>query len=221
VLHRSVLGDEVYELVKARLMDNLLEPGSRVSIDGLARDFNCSPTPVREALARLESDGLVVKRAHYGYTVAPLMNAKSFDDLFRVRLLLEPAAASWAAAEANPTQVNNMQTLIAEMEEPVKGSSYESYKLFAAQDAEFHLAVATASGVDLIVDMLERLRPHSQLYRLYYETGIEADTVLEHQHILDGIIGRNEDAAGDAMRAHLEAARARLSSAVRGDVPSE
>ena len=221
VLHRSVLGDEVYELIKARLMDNLLEPGSRLSIDGLARDFNCSPTPVREALARLESDGLVVKRAHHGYTVAPLMDAKSFDDLFRVRLLLEPPAASWAAAEANGTQIKNMEGLIAEMEVPVKGSSYESYKLFAAQDAAFHLAIASASGVELIVDMLERLRPHSQLYRLYYETGIEADTVLEHQHILDGVIAHNEDAAGDAMRVHLQAARARLASAVRGDEPPE
>jgi DNA-binding GntR family transcriptional regulator len=219
-LHRTVLGDEIYELVKARLMDNLVEPGSRLSIDGLARDLNCSPTPVREALARLESDGLVVKRAHHGYTAAPLMDAKSFDELFRVRLLLEPAAASWAAEEANRSQIRHMEDLIAEMEEPVKGSSYESYKLFAAQDAAFHLAVATASGVELVVDILERLRPHSQLYRLYYETGIEADTVLEHQRILDGIVDHNEGAAGDAMRAHLEAARSRLASAVRDAEPA-
>lgn len=220
-LHRSVLGDEVYELIKSRLMDNLLEPGSRLSIDGLARDFNCSPTPVREALARLESDGLVVKRAHHGYTVAPLMDAKAFDDLFRVRLLLEPAAASWAASMASRVQIRKMEDLIAEMEQPVKGSSYESYKLFASQDAAFHLAVASASGVELIVDLLERLRPHSQLYRLYYETGIEADTVLEHQHILDGVIDHNEGAAGDAMRVHLDAARSRLASAVRdGESPA-
>jgi DNA-binding GntR family transcriptional regulator len=219
VLHRTVLGDEIYEIVKARLMDNLVEPGSRLSIDGLARDLNCSPTPVREALARLESDGLVVKRAHHGYTVSPLMDAKSFDELFRVRLLLEPAAASWAADEANRSQIRHMEDLIAEMEEPVKGSSYESYKQFAAQDAAFHLAVASASGVDLVVDMLERLRPHSQLYRLYYEIGIEADTIHEHQRILDGIIDHDADAAGDAMRTHLEAARSRLSSAVRDATP--
>ena len=71
----------------------------------------------------------------------------------------------------------------------------------------------------IVVDMLERLRPHSQLYRLYYEIGIEADTVHEHQRILDGIIDHNEGAAGDAMRSHLEAARTRLASAVRDAEP--
>jgi DNA-binding GntR family transcriptional regulator len=210
---RSVLGDEVYELIKSRLMDNLVEPGSRLSIDGLARDFGCSPTPVREALARLESDGLVAKRAHHGYTVAPLMDAKSFDELFRVRLLLEPAAASWAAERASRPQVKNLKDLIAEMEEPVKGASYESYKAFAAQDAAFHLAIASTSGVDLMVDILERLRPHSQLYRLYYETGIAMDTVLEHQKVLDAVADHDVDGAAEAMRFHLHAARGRLAGA--------
>ncbi|HEY2642536.1 MAG TPA: GntR family transcriptional regulator [Galbitalea sp.] len=216
---RTVLGDEIYELIKSRLMDNLVEPGSRLSIDGLARDFGCSPTPVREALARLESDGLVVKRAHHGYTVAPLMDAKSFDELFRVRLLLEPAAASWAAVGATRTQVRNLEDLISEMEEPVKGASYDSYKQFATQDAAFHLAVASASGVDLIVDILERIRPHSQLYRLYYETGIATDTVLEHQAVLDAVASHDADAAATAMSAHLQAARGRLASAVSQDLP--
>jgi DNA-binding GntR family transcriptional regulator len=214
---RTVLGDEIYELIKSRLMDNLVEPGSRLSIDGLARDFGCSPTPVREALARLESDGLVVKRAHHGYTVSPLMNAKSFDELFRVRLLLEPAAASWAAATATRSQVRNLEDLVAEMEEPVKGASYDNYKQFAAQDAAFHLAVASASGVDLIVDILERIRPHSQLYRLYYENGIATDTVLEHQKVVDAVASHDADTASYAMTVHLQAARGRLTSAVNGN----
>jgi DNA-binding GntR family transcriptional regulator len=210
---RSVLGDEIYELIKSRLMDNLVEPGSRLSIDGLARDFGCSPTPVREALARLESDGLVAKRAHHGYTVAPLMDAKSFDELFRVRLLLEPASASWAAAVANRQQVRNLEDLIAEMEEPLVGASYDSYKAFAAQDAAFHVALAVASGVGLMVDILERLRPHSQLYRLYYESGIATDTVIEHQHVLDAVTKHDESGAAEAMRGHLHAARSRLAGA--------
>ncbi len=219
-LHRTVLGDEIYELIKSRLMDNLVEAGARLSIDGMARDFGCSPTPVREALARLESDGLVVKRAHHGYTVAPLMDAKSFDELFRVRLLLEPAAASWAAETASRAQIRGLEDLIAEMEQPVKGADYESYKRFAAQDAAFHLAVASASGVDLVVDVLERLRPHSQLYRLHYETGIENDTVQEHRNVLDAVTDHDATAAETAMRVHLEAARSRLSSAVRQSEPS-
>ena len=89
---RSVLTDEIYEFLKSKLMDNVVEPGSRLSIDGLSRDLGCSATPIREALARLESDGLVAKRPHYGYTAAPLIDSTTFDELFRMRLLLEPEA---------------------------------------------------------------------------------------------------------------------------------
>src|SRR5258708_37996720 len=102
---RSVLADEVYEILKSKLMDNIVEPGSRLSIDGLSRDLGCSATPIREALARLESDGLVAKRPHYGYTAAPLIDSTTFDELFRMRLLLEPACALWAAQVATPRPI--------------------------------------------------------------------------------------------------------------------
>lgn len=211
---RSVLADRVYELIKARLMDNVMEPGARVSIDALSRDLDVSATPIREALARLESDGLVVKRAHRGYTAAPLIDAQAFDELFRMRLLLEPASASWAAQAATAKQIAAMEDLIAEMSKPVTGDSYESYRVFAAQDAGFHLALAEASGVRLMVDVLARLRAHTQLYRLYYTAGISGDTVAEHSRVIEAVSRRDAAAAAAAMTAHLSASRDRLESAV-------
>lgn len=58
---RPSLSDDVYEAIKALIMNHAIAPGSRLSIDQLARDLAVSPTPIREALARLESDGLAVK----------------------------------------------------------------------------------------------------------------------------------------------------------------
>jgi DNA-binding GntR family transcriptional regulator len=214
-----VLADEIYEILKSKLMDNIVEPGSRLSIDGLSRDLKVSPTPIREALARLESDGLVTKRAHMGYTVAPLIDAHAFDELFRMRLLLEPACAAWAAQSATATQIAGLEQLIAEMAAPVSGDDYESYKAFAAQDAAFHLALAAATGVGLMVDTLERLRPHAQLYRLYYTVGITDDALREHERVLTAVTRRDEADAAQAMHAHLSASRARLAGALsaRGD----
>src|SRR5690606_8264981 len=60
---RSVLADQIYNALLQWLMDGRLQPGDRVSIDGMAREFNVSPTPVREALARLESTGMVAREA--------------------------------------------------------------------------------------------------------------------------------------------------------------
>src|SRR4030088_2015273 len=151
----------------------LADPGARLSIDALSRDLDVSATPVREALARLESDGLVVKRPHRGYTAAPRIDAQAFDELFRMRLLLEPASALWAAQAARARQISEVEELLAEMTSPPgTGDSYESYRAFAAQDAVFHLALAEASGVRLMAEILGRLHPHTQLYRLYYTVGI-------------------------------------------------
>jgi DNA-binding GntR family transcriptional regulator len=201
---RSVLADEIYEILKSKLMDNVVEPGARLSIDGLSRDLKVSATPIREALARLESDGLVTKRAHHGYTAAPLIDARTFAELFRMRLLLEPACASWAA----------MEDLIAEMKTPLAGDGYESYKAFASQDAAFHGALAAATGVGLMVETLERLRPHAQLYRLYYTVGIADDTVREHERVLEAVTRRDQAGAAHAMSAHLSASRGRLAGAL-------
>ena len=64
---RQVLADHVYEELLASLMDGRLEPGAAVSIDGTARELDVSPTPVREALARLEHTGMVRARQLLGY----------------------------------------------------------------------------------------------------------------------------------------------------------
>lgn len=210
---RSVLADEIYDILKSKLMDNIVEPGARLSIDGLSRDLKVSPTPIREALARLESDGLVTKRPHRGYTATPLVDERAFDELFRMRLLLEPACAAWAAQAATARQIVGMEDLIAKMGEPVSGDDYESYKAFAAQDAAFHMALAAASGVSLMSETLERLRPHAQLYRLYYTIGITDDTLREHERVLKAVTNRDETGAAQAMSAHLSASRARLTRA--------
>jgi DNA-binding GntR family transcriptional regulator len=211
---RSILTDEIYEILKSKLMDNVVEPGARLSIDGLSRDLKVSPTPIREALARLESDGLVTKRAHHGYTAAPLIDAGTFEELFRMRLLLEPACAAWAAQAATAGQISNLEKMVTEMGEPVSGGNYESYKAFATQDAAFHLALAAATGVSLMVETLERLRPHTQLYRLYHTVGITDDALREHERVLIAVTRRDEAGAAQAMTAHLSASRARLAVAV-------
>src|SRR4030088_3610443 len=191
----------------------LADPGARLSIDALSRDLDVSATPVREALARLESDGLVVKRPHRGYTAAPRIDSQAFDELFRMRLLLEPASASWAAQAASAKQIAAMEDLVAAMSEPVTGDSYESYRAFAARDAAFHLALAEASGVGLMVDILTRLRPHTQLYRLYYTVGISDDTVAEHSRVIDAVSRRDAAAAAAALGAPPSAAQRAPSAA--------
>jgi DNA-binding GntR family transcriptional regulator len=209
---RSVLADSTYEAIKQLIMDNRLVAGSRISMDALARDLDVSPTPVREALARLDSDGLVTKRPLIGYTVAKLLDAAAFEDLFAMRLLLEPEAARLAAPRiaADRRQQKEIADVAKAMATIPDGSGYAAYAGHAGHDARFHDAIAAASGSPLLRESIARLRAHMHLYRLYWRSGIAGQTAHEHDRIVAALTtGAAEDAA-DAMRAHIQASHDRL-----------
>jgi DNA-binding GntR family transcriptional regulator len=207
---RPMLRESVYESVKRLLMDTDLEPGSRVCIDGLARDLGVSPTPIREALFRCEAEGLVVRRPNAGYTVAPLLDAAGLADLYDLRLLLEPVAAARAAQRAGPADLAAIHAAVAAMSPDVTGDGYRSYRELAAQDAALHAAIATAAGSPLIADTLHRLRAHIHGYRRHFRRDVAAETIAEHATIAAAIAAADPSAADSAMRTHLTAARTRL-----------
>ena len=93
---RRSLSDDVYQALVTMLMDRVIPPGEPITIDDLARRLSVSPTPIRESLARLESERLVYREQHRGYFSSPELTERGVDDLFQFRLLLEP----WNAAEA-------------------------------------------------------------------------------------------------------------------------
>lgn len=205
--------ESVFQALKALLMDHDLEAGTRLSIDGLARQLDVSQTPVREALARCESEGLVVRRQNAGYLVAPLLDEAALDDLYDIRLLLEPPAAARAARNATAAEVDAMRGTLDQMTPPLRGDTYQVYRGFAELDAVFHNAIAEASRSPLMADTLRRFRAHTHGYRLYFRHGIAGHAVGEHEAVLAAIRRQDADAAAAAMHAHLEASRSRLKSA--------
>ncbi|MFB7587058.1 GntR family transcriptional regulator [Streptomyces sp. NPDC056169] len=202
---REVLGDSVYESVKAMVMDHVIEPGARVGIESLSRTLGVSATPVREALARLEADGLVVKRSLSGYRATELLDRRGVEELFEMRLLLEPRAAALAAERVGDTALDRIEALVEEMQGlPDKGHSYAVYGRFALLDQRFHDALAAASGRTMLAAAVERLHTHLHLFRLSPVTGGSPATVVEHSRILRAVLRRNPERAEGAMREHLE-----------------
>ena len=208
---RQILADGVYDTIKGLLMDQSIAPESRMNIDKLARDLQVSPTPVREALARLESEGLVTKAPLRGYSAAPLLTLSSFTQLFELRLLLEPVVARKAAALLSGEDLHTLEQLVLEMREVQVGQSYQEYQQFAVADAAFHAILVRACGNVFFQDALERIHAHLHLYRLYFHTGIAIETIAEHWEILNALHQRDAEAAASAMTRHLEQADLRLS----------
>ena len=216
---RRALADDVYDALLGLLMDQVIEPGSRASIDGIARQLNVSPTPVREALARLESEGLVIKQALKGYTVAPLLDEQGLAQLFEMRKLLEPYAARKAAAAVDSGTLDALQALCDAMQRSGDATQagddrFSDYKDFANQDVEFHRLIAEHAENALLSDAILRLRSHMHQYRIYFKHGAVGDTSGEHEAIVEAL--RTGDAAGAerAMREHISKSFKRIASSL-------
>jgi DNA-binding GntR family transcriptional regulator len=211
---RRGLADEVYDAVTGLLLDGVIQPGERANIENISRELQVSPTPVREALARLESEGLVLKQPGRGYTVVDPLDAQGFDDLFAVRLLLEPEAARLSATRIDAIALRELRSWVEDMRTatltgPVSNAQFEDYKTFALEDANLHRRVAESSGNPVLADYVTKLRPHVHQYRLYFEQGIAEETNNEHDAIVRALEEHDTVGAEAAMRAHLNASRSR------------
>jgi DNA-binding GntR family transcriptional regulator len=201
------LGDDVYETLRAAVLEHTLQPGDRVNIDAVARELQVSPTPLREALARLESEGLVRKRPLAGYTVSPLLTRDEFHHMFDMRLLLECAAARWAAERATDAQ---RTLLVAEAATAIEEDpDHQWHAAFTALDSRLHDLVAEASGNPLLRDGIARLHAHLHLHRRYFPYAQTAVTNDEHRKLAAAIRDGLPDLAEAAMGEHLTRARER------------
>ena len=207
------LGDEVYNALYAQLMSRQIAPGGRISVDRLVRELGVSQTPIREALSRLEAQGLVVKTHLIGYSAASQMDSARLTHLYELRLLLEPFAAGRAALTMTDEALAALIRLANEMQASETGPQVESYGRFAQLDSEFHDLIAHASGNELVQETLANLHTHVHLFRLFYHARVTADAIHEHQEIIDALAARDAQAAEAAMRRHIERSRARFGNA--------
>jgi DNA-binding GntR family transcriptional regulator len=233
---RSVLADGTYDAIKGMILDHEISPGEHVGIDDLSRDLSVSQTPVREALARLEADGLVTKIPLRGYEATDLLSVQQFDNLFQFRAVIEP----WAAAEASRRSTRReIEALEAELERAEKistGGASITFPEFAEHDTRFHALVARASGNDFVEEAFIRTHCHMHLFRVYratlgeaaapngefvqsmfaeyYSGGTRPLALSEHVAIVAAIKAGDGSAARDLMLNHIESSRRRFIPAV-------
>ena len=239
VPRRSILSDEIYEMIKAMIFEHEIAPGSRVNIDALAVELKVSQTPVREALARLESDGLIAKEPLKGYTATKLLSMEEFNDLFQFRLLIEPWAAEQAAIKIDATGKAALKGEMQSAKAALKFLDGDQFQALTEHDARFHTLIAHISGSNSVATAFERTHCHLHLFRLfmanklnlaenesrtqfvqelfeqYYQSGSGQLAIKEHDAIAKVILGQNPKAARSAMHSHIESSLKRFSPSVK------
>jgi DNA-binding GntR family transcriptional regulator len=204
------LAEEAYEAIFAQLMALRIAPGSRITVDNLARELNVSQTPIREALGRLEGEGLVIKTHLIGYSAAPQISRSRFDELYDLRLLLEPEAAARAARRMDERRLAELKEVAGVMSRRHGGDERVRYSAFARFDAVFHDRILEIAGNDLIRQTLAHQHTHFHIFRLMFHSRVTEEALDEHEALLAAFEAGDGKAAKRAMREHIERSRDRL-----------
>lgn len=210
-VNRQVLADHVYDAILVALMDGRLQAGTPVSIDGMARELDVSPTPVREALARLESTGMVRRMALRGYRVAPLFTASELADLMDARLVIEPANAFMACSHADADLTAQLGQAIDDLKAAPRGPSFAEFRSYWEADERFHRLIAEHANNQFLLSAYNALGGQVQRFRFFGGLGVtDADfAIAEHTEILRAFEAGDADLARRMMIAHIEGVKQR------------
>ncbi len=214
------LADQIFTRMRREIVEGQIPPGSKMNEPELARRYGISRGPLREAMRRLESSSLVVRRPNVGARVIDLSIAQLLD-LYYLREALEGLASRLAAERMSATEVEELRALIALHERQVaqdRGLAYYQ----SEGDLDFHFCIVRGSHNARLQDLLGNDLYHLvRMYRCQFGmVGPRAPTALrEHGQIVEAIAGRDGELAEILMRRHIRASRQQVERRLSGDWP--
>jgi DNA-binding GntR family transcriptional regulator len=196
-----LLRDVVYEKLKEAILSQRLKPGSHLVERELARQFNISTTPLKEALGLLKQEGLVITRPRVGTFVSEdIMN--SLEEINMVRGALEGVAARLAAARITKDEADQMASLIHEME--ICTASREKDRIIGL-NASFHKLIRTFAKNNYVFKQIEAIHSFDRQFRkIALSHADELQPALkEHKLIYEKIASHDADGAEEAIKTHI------------------
>ncbi|MCF8031633.1 MAG: GntR family transcriptional regulator [Desulfarculaceae bacterium] len=199
---RRSLGQEVTLHLRKQVVRSDLKPGHRLVEEGLARELGISRTPVREALHRLEQEGVLTKRPRGGYEVRPLTSEEVADAL-GVRSVLEGYCAELASRQAPPGTIEKLEENTIGFE---RALAEENEKDLLEHNSQFHVLLYQAAGSPLLLRMLGELQEIVERISRAIISNMEAGlwSTQDHREILEAIKAGQGAKAAKLARQHVE-----------------
>lgn len=202
----------VYVYLRGRIVDGAIPPRTKINIEHVARELELSQTPVREALQKLEADGLLDYQPGRGYTTTPVLDAAGLDALFELRFLIEPWATRVVAVDRVSNPGARLKAELERFEQAAAGGG-DLRQVVMVHDSAFHSLILGATGNPVVGQAFEQGQVHLHLFRLLPVDHDESIALREHAKIADAIAACDPDAAERAMRAHLHGSYTRSAHA--------
>ena len=213
---RRVLSDIVTDDIRDAILSHDLEPGTRIAEEGLAIQLGVSRGPVREALLRLEREGLVTIERHKGARVASWSEI-DIEEIYSMRKVLEVLALEWACKNATPVDIQAMEDVLDRYSRLTE--KQRTPKEVSKLDLEFHSAVFVAAHHERLNKTWEILR--SQIHALLVYTWSKNDKINktylpqwspDHLEIIEVIRTKQAKKAKMLILSHIDQGQVRTSS---------
>jgi DNA-binding GntR family transcriptional regulator len=197
---RTILREQVRELLLERIVSGFYAPGSRLVETRIAAELGISQAPVREALRDLEQLSCVVHESFRGCSVRELSVADLLE-AYPVRSALEGLAAQLAAARIDEHELARLSELIDSMRLATRAGDVAAE---STADAAFHATIVAAAGNSVLTRQWEQLLPHARTFiSLTLPASAHGDLADRHLPIFDALRRRDPRLAEAAMHAHL------------------
>jgi len=201
VLSDTTKGGKVFHAVRRLILLGEISSGSPLVEQHLGREFSCSQGTVREALMRLQEEGLVERRGYRGTIVAQTGIAEA-TQMAKIRLDLEVEGIRHAALSFSEAELDRVKRILEEMEKAkFQGDQYAVSEM----DRQVHLTIFRSSGLLALEPILKRCTLHMHLYTFgNEETRDERISLTDaHQPILEALASHDPDHAAEAMKTHI------------------
>lgn len=213
------LRDVVFQTLRQAILRGELRPGERLMEIHLAQKLGVSRTPVREAIRKLELDGLVLMIPRKGAVVAEI-TISDLEDVLEVRMALEELAVKDACRRITQEQLAQMRKLSEDFKETLCGSDVAAC---AQADMKFHEAIYEATGNGRLVQILNNLREQMYRYRMEYLKDRQSHSLLvrEHEQLLQYLEQGDEKMALEVTNRHIERQREYIIKTLNKKEPAE
>jgi DNA-binding GntR family transcriptional regulator len=193
---------QIFEVLRAQIIGLQLAPGTPLSRPALAESFGVSQTPVRDALQRLEQEGLVIVHPQSSTLVAPIDIVQAHETQF-LRTALECEVARTITAAPRDFDLRPAELVLDEME--AIWAKHRDPAAFRLKDQAFHLALFRATGRERLWELVvQRSGDIDRLRNLHLTTEGKANQILrDHRDILEALLAGKGKAADTAVRRHL------------------
>jgi len=219
MINKQSYSEQIYEIIKEQIIQNEIRPGSRISVDEIQKKYKISKTPLKEALSRLEFEGLVTVKPRSGtYVSTPTKDEMA--QIYDLRLAIEWMAVQLSTPNIPEKKLVDLKNRVIEAEKQIFENNYQP---FFQTDIEIHKIIFEYANNKYIQKVKDMIDTHIHWFRILGATEQHRPykSSVRHLEILNAMLKRDVNLAAELMKTHIEEVKEAVIEDITADYPEQ